>query len=683
MKQTKKLWAILIAAVLLLSAFACSKPAEKPAEPTAAPVQPAEKTDEELAAECAALIDAIYVQERTDETDAQCAAAKAAWDALTDAQKELVAGEEADPDYFGRDTGDASKDDPKNADGIGENELLVVSFGTSFNDSRAEDIGGIEAALQAAYPDWSVRRAFTAQIIINHVQARDGEFIDNMDQALERAVANGVKNLVIQPTHLMQGAEYDELCEAVKKYEDKFESVQVALPLLGEVGTDATVVNTDKGVVAKAITAEAVKAAGYESLEAAEADGVAFVFMGHGTSHTAKVSYTQIQNMMNTLGYRNVFIGTVEGKPEETACEEVIKTVNAAGYTKVILRPLMVVAGDHANNDMADPEDPESWYSMFNASGLFTEITCQIEGLGRIADVQALYVAHAGAALKQVEGIKLVDMKGHEVTLKKPAERIVALTASDCEIVFALGAGDLLVGRGEYCDYPAEVFAIPSVESGGNTNIEQILALNPDVVVMSSMAQTEEQVKQLEDAGVAVVVSDAQDIEGVYTAIELLGGLLGKDAEADKIISDMKAGFAEIEANKLDGTQTVYFEVSPLQWGLWTAGTGTFMNEIAEMVGLRNCFSDLSGWAQISEEQVLERNPDYIVTITMYWGEGPTPEEEIMSRPGWENITAVQNGAILNLQNNELSRPIPRLADGAKMLYDFVMEKMAALQPAA
>ncbi len=268
--------------------------------------------------------------------------------------------------------------------------------------------------------------------------------------------------------------------------------------------------------------------------------------------------------------------------------------------------------------------------------------------------------------------ITLIDMKGHEVKLEKPAERIVALTASDCEIVYALGAGDLLVGRGEWCDYPPEVYNVPSVESGGNTNIEQILALNPDVLVMSSMAQTEEQVKQLEDAGVAVVVSDAQDIAGVYTAIELLGKLLGKDAEAAAIIDGMKTQFAEIEANKLDGTKTVYFEVSPLQYGLWTAGKGTFMNEIAEMIGLKNCFDDVEGWASISEEQVLERNPDYIVTITMYFGEGPTPTEELLARPGWENVTAIKNAAILNLVDNELSRPSPRLMQGAQMMYDFV-----------
>lgn len=349
--------------------------------------------DQKAADEVAALIDAIYVQERTDETDKQCADAKAAWDALTDVQKELVEGENADSDYFGRDTGDASKDDPRNQDEIGENEILVVSFGTSFNDSRVADIKGIEDALQEAYPDWSVRRAFTAQIIINHVQARDGEYIDNVDQALERAVANGVKNLVIQPTHLMHGAECDELMEAVEAYQEQFETVKVAEPLLGEVGTDATVINADKAIVAEAITTEAVKDAGYESLDAAKEDGVAFVFMGHGTSHTAKVSYSQMQTQMGELGYDNVFIGTVEGEPEETSCEAVIDAVAQAGYTKVILRPLMVVAGDHANNDMAG-DDEDSWKSMFAASGKFDSVDTQIIGLGSIDAIQQLYVAH-------------------------------------------------------------------------------------------------------------------------------------------------------------------------------------------------------------------------------------------------------------------------------------------------
>ena len=359
------------------------------------------ESDQEAADKVAALIDQIYVQERNDNTDEQCAEAKAAWDALTDAQKELVEGENADPDYFGRDTGDASKDDPLNADEIGENELLVVSFGTSFNDSRAEGIGGIEKALQKAYPDWSVRRAFTAQIIINHVQARDGEKIDNMDQALQRAVDNGVKNLIVQPTHLMHGAEYDELSEAVASYSDKFESVSIAEPLLGEVGSADDSVNSDKEAVAKAVTAEAVKTAGYESLDAAKEDGTAFVFMGHGTSHTAKISYSQMQNQMNALGYDNVFIGTVEGEPEDTACEAVIEKIQEAGYKKVILRPLMVVAGDHANNDMAGDDD-DSWKSQFEASGVFDSIETQIAGLGQIPVIQDLYVSHTHAAMEEL-----------------------------------------------------------------------------------------------------------------------------------------------------------------------------------------------------------------------------------------------------------------------------------------
>ena len=357
-----------------------------------------EDSDQEAADKVAKLIDDIYVQERTDKTDEQCKAAKEAWDKLTDAQKELVEGENADPDYFGRDTGDASKDDPRNQDEIGENELLVVSFGTSFNDSRAEDVKGIEDALAEAYPDWSVRRAFTAQIIINHVQARDDEKIDNMDQALERAVDNGVKNLVVQPTHLMHGAEYDELTEAVENYKDKFESVKIAEPLLGEVGADETAINEDKAAVAEAITAEAVKTAGFDSLDAAKEEGTAFVFMGHGTSHTAKISYSQMQTQMEQLGYENVFIGTVEGEPEDTACEAVIEKLKNAGYKKVILRPLMVVAGDHANNDMAGDDD-DSWKSQFEASGVFDSIDTQIAGLGEIDAIQQLYVAHTQAAI--------------------------------------------------------------------------------------------------------------------------------------------------------------------------------------------------------------------------------------------------------------------------------------------
>ncbi len=367
---------------------------------TVSDVEPYEEDEDAMAAQKVAdLIDNIYVQNFADDTYESCEKAKEAWDALTDAQKELVEGEFADSDYFGRNTGDAAKDDPLNGDEIGENELLVVSFGTSFNDSRAKDIGGIEKALAKAYPDWSVRRAFTAQIIINHVYARDGEKIDNVEQALDRAVENGVKNLVVQPTHLMHGAEYDELTETVESYKDKFESVVIAEPLLGEVGSDATVINEDKEKVAVAITEDAVKEGGFSDLAAAKDAGVAFVFMGHGTSHTAKVTYSQMQTQMDKLGYDNVFIGTVEGEPEETELENVIEKVKEAGYKKVVLRPLMVVAGDHANNDMAG-DDEDSWKSGFVADGSFESVDCQILGLGGIEDVQSIYVDHAGAVIK-------------------------------------------------------------------------------------------------------------------------------------------------------------------------------------------------------------------------------------------------------------------------------------------
>lgn len=410
---------MLIAGMVICSMLAgCGEPKqtdvteETVKENTEAVVQDEKLSGREAADYVAGLIDGIYVQERTDDTDAQCKAAKEAWDALTDEEKTLVEGEYADPDYFGRDTGDASKDDPLNGDDIGDNEILVVSFGTSFNDSRTEDIGGIEKAIQKAYPDWSVRRAFTSQIIINHVQARDGVRIDNVEQALERAVANGVKNLVVQPTHLMHGAEYDELCETLEQYRTQFETVNVAEPLLGDVGSDATVTNQDKEDVAVAVTNEAVKTAGYDSLEAAGENGVAFVFLGHGTSHTAKVSYSQMQEQVAQLGYENVFIGTVEGEPEETACENVVEALKNAGYKKVILRPLMVVAGDHANNDMAG-DDEDSWKSIFAASGAFDSVDAQIAGLGSIQEIQDIYVAHTGAktVTHLEDGVYTVDFE--------------------------------------------------------------------------------------------------------------------------------------------------------------------------------------------------------------------------------------------------------------------------------
>ena len=400
--KNKNVKALVLALALSTSMMAGSTVvfAEEPAAETAEEGD-AGNADQDAADAAAALIDAIYVQERTETTDADCTAAKEAWDALTDAQKELVEGENASPDYFGLDTGDASADDPLNADEIGENELLVVSFGTSYNDSRVADIKGIEDALKEAYPDWSVRRAFTAQIIINHVQARDGEVIDNMQQALDRAVTNGVKNLVVQPTHLMHGAEYDEMKEVLDAYSDKFESITIAEPMLGEVGDDASVINEDKKTVAEAVADAAVADAGFDSMEAAAEDGTAFVFLGHGTSHTAKVSYTQMQTQMAELGYENAFIGTVEGEPEETSCDAVIEAVKEAGYTKVVLRPLMVVAGDHANNDMAGAEE-DSWKSMFEASGAFESVDAQITGLGSLDAVQQLFVEHTKAAIDSI-----------------------------------------------------------------------------------------------------------------------------------------------------------------------------------------------------------------------------------------------------------------------------------------
>ena len=391
MKNLKKFLVIGLALIMSLGIMAMVTGCGESGDAEQTPVSEEEDAAvaEEAVAACNAAIEAIQVQERTDETDAQCEAAKAAYDALTDEQKEQL----DDPDYFGLDTGDASKDDPLNGDDIGENELLVVSFGTSFNDSRAEDIGGVEKAL-----------------------ARDGEKIDNTQQALERAVANEVKNLVIQPTHLMHGAEYDELMGYVNEYKDKFDSIEVAEPLLGEVGKDASEVNADKEATAKAAVAEAVKAADADSIDALAEDGTAIVCMGHGTGHEANVTYDEMQTQMDQLGYKNVFVGTVEGNPPDTALPEVKKAVEDAGYTKVILRPLMVVAGDHANNDMAADEEG-TWYYGFVNGGQFEvegadapveigeglgadNVTCQIEGLGRIADIQKIYIDHTGAVIK-------------------------------------------------------------------------------------------------------------------------------------------------------------------------------------------------------------------------------------------------------------------------------------------
>ena len=280
------------------------------------------------------------------------------------------------------------------------------------------------------------------------------------------------------------------------------------------------------------------------------------------------------------------------------------------------------------------------------------------------------------------EPVTVLDMTGREITLEGPVTRIVALTASDCEILYALGAGDLLVGRGEYCDYPAEVLEKPVVKSGAETNLEEILALEPQVVLMATMAQTVEQVEALENAGVKVVVSDAQNLEGVYEAITLIGALTGKNAEAEALCGQMKDTFAGIAAKAEKTEKTVYFEVSPLQWGLWAAGKGTFMDEIAEICGLTNAFADVEGWGAVSEEAVLEKDPDYIVTTSMYWGEGPTPVEEIMSRAGWDQLKAVQNHHVFNADESAITRPGPRLMEAAEALYAFISGE-EALAPAA
>ncbi|MCL1855669.1 MAG: ABC transporter substrate-binding protein [Clostridia bacterium] len=289
----------------------------------------------------------------------------------------------------------------------------------------------------------------------------------------------------------------------------------------------------------------------------------------------------------------------------------------------------------------------------------------------------ALLLVQLAAAASPVS---VTDMKDRVIQLDAPAARIVALTASDCEILFALGAGETLVGRGAYCDYPPEILGIPVVQSGMETNIEQIVALEPQAVIMSTMSQTPEQAAALEAAGITVVASEANDIAGVYEAARLIGAVTGRTEEAETLIQSMQLSFAQIADRAAgQGSKTVYFEVSPLQWGLWTAGNGTFMNELAAMLGLLNVFDDLQGWGEISQEQVIERDPDYIVTIAMYFGEGPTPEEEILSREGWQDMRALKDGNILNIDSDAISRPGPRLADAAEILYQFVYKPKDSL----
>lgn len=293
--------------------------------------------------------------------------------------EETEAEESEDEENY--ETGDASKDNPRNQDEIGEKELLVVSFGTSFNDNRVATIGAIEDAMEKAFPDYSVRRGFTAQIIIDHVQNRDGEVIDNFGQALERAVENGVKTLVVQPTHLMNGLEYNDVANELAEYTDAFEKVVLGEPLLTS--------DEDFAAVEKAITEWT---SDYDDGE------TAIVFMGHGTEAESNAVYTKMQDMLTADGYANYYVGTVEAEP---ALEDVLEKIQAGDYKKVILEPLMIVAGDHANNDMAGDEEG-AWKKAFEDAGY--EVECLIRGLGENEGIRNLLVEHAQAAIDQVSG---------------------------------------------------------------------------------------------------------------------------------------------------------------------------------------------------------------------------------------------------------------------------------------
>ena len=289
---------------------------------------------------------------------------------------ESASAEPEEEDEENYETGDAALDNPRNQDEIGEKELLVVSFGTSFNDSRRLTIGAIESALEKAFPEYAVRRGFTSQIIIDHVAKRDGEIIDNMQEALDRAVDNGVKTLVVQPTHLMNGLEYEEMSKAIAQYSDAFEKISIGQPLLTS--------DEDFQAVAKAIT-EAT--ADYDDGE------TAIVFMGHGTEAESNGVYAKMQQVLTDGGYAHYYVGTVEATP---SLDDVLEAVKQGSYKRVVLRPLMVVAGDHANNDMAGDED-DSWKTTFEKEGY--EVVCEVEGLGALEAVQQLYVEHAQAAV--------------------------------------------------------------------------------------------------------------------------------------------------------------------------------------------------------------------------------------------------------------------------------------------
>ena len=277
-------------------------------------------------------------------------------------------------------------------------------------------------------------------------------------------------------------------------------------------------------------------------------------------------------------------------------------------------------------------------------------------------------------------GITVTDMHGREITLTEPATRIVALQPSDCEILCAIGCEDALVGIGQYCNYPASITSLPTVQSGKETNIEEILALEPQVVLMNDMSQSEDQVKQLEENGVKVVISTTSDIASIYTAIRMIGALMGKDENAEALIADIQATCDEIRAKTEGNEKSVYFEISPPPY-LYSCGSSSFTHELAEICGLKNIFGDQADpWLMISDEQVIERNPDYIILMN---GMGAEGIDEISARDGWGDITAIKEKNIYYDETSMMTRPGPRLKDAVIALYDFVYGDEAAEVPAA
>ncbi len=303
-----------------------------------------------------------------------------------------------------------------------------------------------------------------------------------------------------------------------------------------------------------------------------------------------------------------------------------------------------------------------------------------LAGCGAEASQKTQSSLPAATQAPETETITITDMLGRRLELEGPAQKIIALQASEVEILYALGAGDQVVGIGEYCNYPAEAMEKEVLASGSGTSIEAIIALEPDLLIMGTMDQSDAQIAQLENAGIKVLVTDPQDLAGTYTAIHRIGQATGRLDEAEKMIESMKTEFAAMQAKAADkqkamqgeGARTIYFEVSPLEYGLWTSGRGTFMQEITDILGVKNIFDDLEGWLEISEEQVIQRDPDYIVTISMNFGEGPSPEEEIMGRKGWQDISAIKKQQVFHGDSDQLTRPGPRLVDGAQALYAYL-----------